>query len=339
MRAPLDQIEGVLFGTAYGDAMGAKVEFIRSTQAIVQAVPPRGPTSPEGDPARVTDDTQMMLAVGRALVSSWMQGPNAYATALRQEFVRWFHDPQNTRAPGNTCLSACQALDHGLPWPEATVMGSKGCGANMRVQPVGLTPGPPTDMAARAQLQAAMTHGHPTALTASELTAMAIFWLARGLDPEELVDALLDHAHDQQKHYHQPWLAGLWEQTHEPCPQDYIHRGWQESIEALRRVKRAMEHPEPGEDPCIKTGDGWIAEEALATGLHAFLLFKGDPVAALNRASVTRGDSDSIACLTGAFAGATHGMLAWPPSWRTRIEYAQDLGQLAAQLARLPDPV
>ncbi len=55
-----------------------------------------------------------------------------------------------------------------------------------------------------------------------------------------------------------------------------------------------------------------------------------DPVAALRRAAVTAGDSDSIACLTGAFAGAYHGFGAWPKEWIKRIEYAGRLAMLGS---------
>ncbi len=55
-----------------------------------------------------------------------------------------------------------------------------------------------------------------------------------------------------------------------------------------------------------------------------------DPVAALRRAAVTAGDSDSIACLTGAFAGAYHGFGAWPKEWINRIEYAGRLAMLGS---------
>jgi len=41
--------------------------------------------------------------------------------------------------------------------------------------------------------------------------------------------------------------------------------------------------------------------------------FPEDPVAALRRAVLTAGDSDSIACLTGAFAGADLGMVTMNP--------------------------
>ncbi len=57
---------------------------------------------------------------------------------------------------------------------------------------------------------------------------------------------------------------------------------------------------------------------------------EGPLVAAVRRAATTSGDSDSIACLAGAFAGATCGLDAWPEDWRRRIEYRDQLDALAA---------
>jgi ADP-ribosylglycohydrolase len=54
-------------------------------------------------------------------------------------------------------------------------------------------------------------------------------------------------------------------------------------------------------------------------------LFPNDPVAVLNRAAVTSGDSDSIACLAGSFVGAYLGIDAWPQGWQERIEYRSRL--------------
>ncbi len=73
-----------------------------------------------------------------------------------------------------------------------------------------------------------------------------------------------------------------------------------------------------------------MAEEAFATGLLCFLLYPRDPGAAIRRAAVTKGDSDSIACLAGAFAGAHLGLAAWPPQWAGRIEYVDRLTALGA---------
>jgi ADP-ribosylglycohydrolase len=66
----------------------------------------------------------------------------------------------------------------------------------------------------------------------------------------------------------------------------------------------------------------------MATALLCTLRHAEDPVSGLARAAATSGDSDSIACLAGAFLGAAHGMPAWPESWISQIEYADQLTAL-----------
>ncbi len=61
-------------------------------------------------------------------------------------------------------------------------------------------------------------------------------------------------------------------------------------------------------------------------------MYADDPLAGLSRAATTAGDSDSIACLAGAFLGAAHGLAAWPAEWAERIEYADQLGALGQDL-------
>jgi len=323
-----DRVAGSLFGLAYGDALGRPTEFLTLPE-IIDRYGPRGPRDIEGDPALVTDDTQMALAVAWALRDAHALTPTALEPVLRQRFIDWARSPDNNRAPGNTCLRAVGGLAEGLAWRRATVVGSKGCGANMRVTPVGLLPGIDVDlMADVAQFQAALTHGHPTALAASELTAYAVHVLVRGLgELADLPGLLRERCLDQRRVYRERWLGDLWQRSDLPTATDYAALGWAECLAVLDRLDAALTSPDPTTDPCVATGAGWVAEEALATALHCALLFADDPVAALARAATTSGDSDSIACLTGALLGAVHGMSGWPIGWSARIEYA---GQLAA---------
>ncbi len=326
---------GCLFGLAFGDALGASTEFL-SVDEILARFPPNGPEQIEGDPARVTDDTQMTLAVGEALMQAARPyTPAALERRLRQTFVAWLRSPENNRAPGMTCLKACEGLEKGLPWQEATVTASKGCGANMRVAPVGLLPAgrqgiAESTRAAIAQFQAAMTHGHPTALAAADLTAQAIATLVTGCAPVQLPAHLRQYAQEQRTTYHADWLGTLWQRAGMSSPEEFIARGWGECLGVLDRLEQALQQQDRESDPCLATGAGWIAEEAFATGLLCFLLYPDDPLAAIRRAAVTSGDSDSIACLTGAFAGAYHGFTAWPKEWVKRIEYAGRLAMLGS---------
>ncbi|MFJ7338542.1 ADP-ribosylglycohydrolase family protein [Streptomyces sp. NPDC101116] len=324
---------GALTGLALGDALGFPTEFNDVPSILAKCGPWRQMELPS--PAIVTDDTQMTLALGRgirAAMDRGVLGPEGMAEAVRREFIAWNRSPENNRAPGNTCLRACALLEHSdRPWQDASQTESKGCGANMRVAPLGLVSGLSDEQrAGAAQLQSALTHGHPTALAASDLTAHAVRLLARGAEPTGLIGRLRSYALENRSRYHERWLGDLWRQAGDPSPERFIARGWDECLEALERLRHAVRTVSPETDPCLATGEGWIAEEALATGLLCFLLFVDEPVTALRRAACTAGDSDSIACLTGAFAGAHLGAEAWPAEWADRVEYRGDLLTLGA---------
>ncbi|GLW89911.1 hypothetical protein Aglo03_07270 [Actinokineospora globicatena] len=324
----MDRVAGSLYGLAFGDALARPTEFL-TVAKIEEWYGPTGPSDLEGDPALVTDDTQMALAVAWSLRDI---APNYTAAALeprlRERFVEWAYSPDNNRAPGNTCMRACAGLRAGLPWGEATVVSSKGCGANMRVTPIGLIPDLPYEhLAGMSQLQAAMTHGHPTALAASELTALATRLLIDGMQLADIPTTLLHRCALRREVYLHDWLGSLWQTA--STPSAFITQGWDECAAALHRLQEALTHPDDNTDACLATGEGWIAEEALATALYCAIRHHDNPVTAITRAARTSGDSDSIAALAGAFLGATHGLAAWPTTWINRIEYADQLAALS----------
>jgi ADP-ribosylglycohydrolase len=230
-----------------------------------------------------------------------------------------------------TCLRACEALSRGGVWQAASEVGSKGCGANMRVAPVGLVPGLDAgERCGAAQLQAALTHGHPTALAASDLTAHAVWLLAQGAEPAGLLGELREHARASRGRYPADWLGDLAERAQDQDREAFSARGWDECLGVLDRVAAALDHPDPEADPCTATGAGWVAEEALGTALHCFLLLPDDPAAVVRRAAYSSGDSDSIAALAGALAGARHGVGAWPAAWVEAVEHRERLVALGA---------
>ncbi|MGF1426330.1 ADP-ribosylglycohydrolase family protein [Kitasatospora sp. LaBMicrA B282] len=317
-----------MLGLALGDALGfptefQKIPYLERSYGDWRELPLR-------KVAIVTDDTQMTLALARALRTALARGPLdplRLADPLREEYVDWWRSPENNRAPGRTCLVACELLSRPERlWQDASQLGSKGCGANMRVAPLGLVRGlTEQQLTGAAQLQAALTHGHPTALAASELTAWTVRLLTEGVRPAELPALLRAHALANRTRYRADWLGDLADRAHDHSVEEFAARGWDECLGVLDRLDAALAAPDREADPCLATGEGWIAEEAFATGLLCFLLFPDDPVLAIRRAAFSGGDSDSIACLAGAFAGAHHGADAWPADWAARIEYREEL--------------
>lgn len=340
---------GSVFGLAYGDSVGKDVEFM-PYHKIVSLFGKSGPDR-LAYRGQVTDDTQMALAVGEALVA--VRGAmkrRARITnrpqhlrvaeveqALVNRFINWLDDPENNRAPGTTCLTACRKLANGYPWWEAASGLAKGCGANMRVTPVALCDWlSHSERSAVAQFQAALTHFHPTALAAADATQYAVWLLNAGFQPDQLLDELDRYAANRNGRYHHEWLGDLWMWTgSDHSAAEYSTRGWNEVADILNRVRRALRVPDDGGDVCRRTGEGWTAEEALGGALLAFLRHPDEPLRAISRGAATNGDSDSIAALAGAFAGAHRSLSAFPISWSKRIEYADRLRAVAIGIAEL----
>ncbi|MBD2202220.1 ADP-ribosylglycohydrolase family protein [Calothrix sp. FACHB-1219] len=75
-----------------------------------------------------------------------------------------------------------------------------------------------------SQFQAALTHGHPTALAASDLTATAIAYLINGGDSQGLPSRLYNYAQSQRSVYHHDWLGSLWQPSYINTPEEFIRK-------------------------------------------------------------------------------------------------------------------
>ncbi len=342
------KIQGIIYGTAIGDGLGYPTEF-KTMDEIFAKWGKDGIQEPEGNPILVTDDTQMGIYTYWAIkdyleeIGEEKDNPDVLTQHIDKRFREWYHDPENNRAPGMTCLTSIERIMKGNRWQEGTNRNSKGCGANMRVtflplfclRDSGLKFG---RLASWVKLQAAITHAHPTALVASELTAIAVYKLAtEDWSPETLLKELKRHCRNNGGYYDQRYLGDLWEFSNAESRYTYLERGVEECLAAIERVEQALLTPDYSTDPCLQTGAGWIAEEALATALLCFLLYPDDAVACLRRAANSSGDSDSIACIAGALSGAWLGVKAFPKDWVERIEYGTTFEEMIAY-CNITDP-
>ena len=327
-----DKILGTLFGLAIGDGFGYPNEFL-NLESQKSKWGEKGLLEPLAGAIKVTDDTQMALAVSKAIQKSFKKNKikkNDFEIKLIYEFINWYVDENNDRDPGKTCLSACRKLSKGYSWRQSTSSNSKGCGANMRVAPLSLL-SLKSDffslkyIAELSQFQAAFTHAHPTAITASELTAIAIHKNLNGTKSEDLLDELIEYTKINKEIYHKDWLEDLWKHSSFDNEIEFISHGWIECHNILIKVKEGIKNFKQGDDPCSHIGEGWLAEEALGISLLCYLLDPDNTKNVLIRAINTNGDSDTIGCISGAISGAKNGFKSIPKDWVSRIEYREEL--------------
>jgi ADP-ribosylglycohydrolase len=316
---------GCMLGLAVGDALGFPAEFRRRAK-ILEVFPPDGLTGyvaqqderwgrypiilgPPHPPGTYSDDTQMTLAVADALLAVAGEADlEALMSTMASRFIVWSRAEDNDRAPGNACMTGCRALENGKPWREAGVAGSKGCGSAMRVAPVGLLYG--CDLARLLEVARAsslLTHGHDAAVEGAAAAALLVALALEKKTPEEM-------------------FAGV---VKECAPRSPDLRACFAKLPALIEAPPEVALAEGG------LGEGWVAEEAVASALYCFWRSPFDFRRTVLTAANTDGDSDSIACIAGGISGAFNGVHAIDDDLRAGLENAAEIEDVARRLAAL----
>lgn len=321
----VSQAQGTILGLAIGDALGHPTEF-RTREKILASFGPAGVTDFVGihdsrwpriplilgsthPPGTYTDDTQMSIAVARGLLET--HGRDGHDSlddkmrAIARHFVTWANSSENNRAPGETCMTGCRNLEKGMPWREAGVARSKGCGSVMRVAPIGVLYHNDRAMLLEvARASSILTHGHDAAVEASAAGALMVAMAADGSEPEEIYDAMMALC--------APRSADL-----SAC---------------LEKVPKMLDAPPEIALSEQGLGESWVGDEAIASALYCFWRHKDDYVAGVLEAINTDGDSDSIGCIAGSALGARLGLDAIPKKWRDEVEDSAMLHELAREL-------
>ena len=228
-----DCIRGSLMAGAAGDALGYPVEFM-SRNTILKRYGKEGITKFEIDrngKALVSDDTQMTLFTANGMLMGITRGamrgiggaPENYVdgayldwyytqTGIKAKILgnnyfhyTWLRDlPElaHRRAPGITCLSACESLLQ----REQPNNNSKGCGGIMRVAPMGLLNAAyqlkngrgiySTERLAEAGAKIAKTtHLHPLGYLPAALLTLLISRIVP-LTPDEVKASITDIVND-----------------------------------------------------------------------------------------------------------------------------------------------
>jgi ADP-ribosylglycohydrolase len=305
----LSKFHGTIFGLAIGDALGMPAEFLTRKQ-IKRYYGGEIKDFIKGHPGHVnahlaagsyTDDTQLNLIIAESIIKCNKVDP----TDIAERLVEW-HNSKECRAPGPSIAKACKHLTNGTPWNKSGVH-TAGCGASIRVAPIGLYDHANLDkLKEDVHVASVITHNEPKAIAGSIAVA---YWVARlisleELDPKQLIDETADFIQDVDN----------------------------EMAETMRWVYTLLDVPL--EEALFEIGTSGYVLETVPAGIYCFIKspknFSKSVLSAVNAGD----DADSVACITGALSGAYNGIKGISKKWISSIEDKELLCDIAESLYR-----
>jgi ADP-ribosylglycohydrolase/5'(3')-deoxyribonucleotidase len=319
-----------LLGGATGDALGAPIEFM-SINEIRKRYGYDGIRDYVEYPDHIgefTDDTQMTLFTAEGLMRAYEHqihhGVTELPSVVYHSYRNWLitqtdvFDERNIiddeswlitrkelfrrRAPGNTCLSAL--FSNGRYTISSPGNNSKGCGAIMRMAPVGLRFAPDEAFDIACEL-GVLTHGHPSGYLSAGFFASLISRLMNG---EKLYEAI------------QSTIPALLK-----------YDGHEETLDIVKKAVAMAKTTECTPENIERLGGGWVGEEALAISLYCALSCPDDVEKAVLMAVNHSGDSDSTGSITGNIVGIM-AMKTIPTRWLDKLLYRDIVIQVGNDL-------
>lgn len=297
-----DRYRGCLLGLACGDALGGPLEF-RSRGEIAHDYPDGLREFIGGGwlslaPGEITDDTQMTLALARALADTSFR-----MERVVEEFLAWYRsEPKDI---GRTTRQALSRLAAGEWWEtagEAAVAanpgGAAGNGSVMRCAPVALRYRRDPEALQRVSLDTArITHADPRSAWGAVAVNQAIVHLLAGRPLDAAISAAVD---------------GIPEASVRAAVLDASARD-----DAPRRAGGFVLDTIAAASWCLRQTSSFEDAVVAAVGL-------GD-------------DTDTTGAVTGALAGAAYGLVQIPGRWVDRVQFRDELRALADRLLDLAE--
>lgn len=326
IRRPLleDRIVGMLLGAACGDVVGMPAAGLTPEEIRGRYGRISGPVAPvpgalhEGLPAGAgTDDTELMLAVGKEIAEAVERRGGFDPGDVARAVVAWAGPRLDDPRLGPSTGRAVRRLLAGAPSEEAGREGDTD-GAAARIAPVAaLHAGDPRSVDEDVVRACLPTHGTNVAIAAAAAVAAA--------EAAMLGGARIDRAIDEAA------------RAAERCAYlGLVVPGPSVAARVRLAADLAAREGEPGPAALALAraiGAGVRAVEAIPTALGIALAADGDPVAAILAAANAGDDADTVAAIAGAVCGAGTGPGSLPAGWVDEGTMARIRG-LAARLAR-----
>jgi ADP-ribosyl-[dinitrogen reductase] hydrolase len=344
-----DRFVGCLVGLAVGDALGSPLEF-KSRQEIVEDYggPVRDYLAREGTvlvaghdeidaeslaPGTPTEDTRLALRQAESLVAT---GGLVDPADFGPRFITLLDTPWAAHMGRTTRASLIEARATGQYQSGLGGERAAGNGVAMRIAPVGLLhvcgAFSRELFLADCEKAARLTHNNPVAIGAGVALAEAVRVLCRHeIMPEDLMAAALDTL--------QPGYLGL------PLVGNPLRQKLLFAQDYIEERQTLVDNAESNDLPidffridlnnmerCGTTG---YAPYSLAAAFYAFAARKTSFEEAVLVAINAGGDTDTIGAMTGALAGAYHGLAGIPAHWQANLGGFSDLVETARALYRV----
>ena len=276
-----DSAVGALLGAFVGDALGMPYEG-QPGRVVPERVDMRDGRAAAGS---YTDDTQMMIALAESLLRSDGIEDEDLAVAFRAQY-----EPE--RGYGSGTRTVISLWDQGVAVSEAATRtfgeGSNGNGAAMRVAPVGVRFfREEARVVTEARRSALVTHAHPEGADGAVVQAVAVAAAVAGLNPLAAALAVVSTTPMQRRLEE---LAAI--SARDLDPRELGGPNWAVAYSATASVPVAV---------------------ALGSRAQSF-------EQAVTLAVRCGGDTDTVAAMAGAIAGARFGASSIPARWYAALE-------------------
>ena len=294
-----DRFVGCMLGLAVGDALGAPFEGLPAEFILWHAGSvPDVLARPLAEPLLYTDDTEMMIGVAETLLAHGEARPDV----LLKQFADNYHPDRGYGRGARQILEAVAAGADADGLADSLFPGgSFGNGAAMRVAPVGLLYHHDLEaVRAQAEASATPTHRHPLGVEGARLMAVATALAVAGppLDRRAFYETLLEH-----------------------CREDEFR--WQ--LRAARKTRFG--------DSLAFFGNSLPAHRSVVTAIACFTTSPRSFQQCVETAISLGDDTDTLAAMAGALAGAHLGIAGIPPRFVDALETGPKGGAYVRRLA------
>ncbi len=302
-----NKFTGCMLGAAIGDALGKQNEGLNRKHILSRGFITDYGIAPEGCPGeklregQYTDDTEQMIELAQSLIEC--NGLDVYD--FSEKLAVWgqdaLNDPERKSLVGPSSALAITRLNSGMDW-QYSGSDIPSCGSAMRVAPIGLFYRSLDDIEFKAALSSIPTHISKGAIAGAVAVAVGIGC------------CILD--------------MGCIDIIRETCTRTSNY-----DPDLAERIRLSFEkrYDEP-DSVFAELGTSYLAYETVPAAFYCFLRNSGSVENAILEAVNAGGDTDSIACITGALCGALKGADSLPEKWVAGLENTNIIKRLAEMI-------